>query len=297
MAQAQLRTLGPRGWWNGVEDREVPTNRAHFGPFRQDFAVAVVQPVDEDSDGNGVPDSDEVLLAVTRSIPTIRPDQRSVSRSQSAHVSFAHGRLDRTAAPGPASADRLHAAAGACDAHCHIFGPAARFPFAADRTYTPPDAGFEQFVRLQERLGLTRAVFVQASCHGTDNSAMVDALSPWPRALRRRGDDRRLVRPTREIGALHDAGVRGARFNFVAHLGGAPDDGRVLAGRRAHRPVRLARRPALRRRRPAWLRRPARPPAGAVRHRPHGSRRRRRRPRSGAVRASCASSSATSGRG
>ena len=53
----------------------------------------------------------------------------------------------------------------ACDAHCHIFGPGDRFPFAADRAYTPPDSGIDDFQALQERLGLSRAVFVQASCH------------------------------------------------------------------------------------------------------------------------------------
>lgn len=112
--------------------------------------------------------------------------------------------------------------AKACDAHCHIFGPAVRFPFSPDRSYTPPDAGIDDFERLQERLGLSRAVFVQASCHGTDNRAMVDALQRG--AGRYAGvamiddsfdDD--------DIAALQDAGVRGTRFNFVAHLGGAPD--------------------------------------------------------------------------
>jgi 2-pyrone-4,6-dicarboxylate lactonase len=111
--------------------------------------------------------------------------------------------------------------AGACDAHCHIFGPAARFPFAPDRTYTPPDAGYEQLTALQARLGLSRAVFVQASCHATDNSAMVDAI--------RRGAGRyagvAMVDDSftdRDLGVLHDSGIRGVRFNFVAHLGGAP---------------------------------------------------------------------------
>jgi 2-pyrone-4,6-dicarboxylate lactonase len=66
---------------------------------------------------------------------------------------------------------------GACDAHCHIFGPAHRFPFAPDRTYTPPDSGIDELEALQRRLGLSRAVFVQASCHGTDNRAMLDALA------------------------------------------------------------------------------------------------------------------------
>ncbi len=112
--------------------------------------------------------------------------------------------------------------AGACDAHCHIFGPGSRFPYSADRTYTPPDSGIDAFEHLQFRLGLSRAVFVQASCHGTDNSAMVDALH--------RGQGRYAgvamideSFTTSDIAGLHDAGVRGTRFNFVAHLGGAPE--------------------------------------------------------------------------
>ena len=111
---------------------------------------------------------------------------------------------------------------GACDAHCHVFGPADRFPFAVGRRYTPPDAGLEKFEELQQVLGLSHAVFVQASCHGTDNSAMVDAL--------RRGEGRYAgVAMTdssfteRDIGLLDEAGVRGTRFNFVKHLGGPPD--------------------------------------------------------------------------
>jgi predicted TIM-barrel fold metal-dependent hydrolase len=110
----------------------------------------------------------------------------------------------------------------ACDAHCHVFGPAHRFPFAPDRAYTPPDSGIVRFEALQERLGLSRAVFVQASCHGTDNAAMVDAL--------RRGRGRyagvAMIDESfthADLVELHDAGVRGTRFNFVAHLGGAPD--------------------------------------------------------------------------
>ncbi len=110
----------------------------------------------------------------------------------------------------------------ATDAHCHVFGPADRFPFAAERAYTPPDAGIDDFEALQDRLGLSRAVFVQASCHGTDNAAMVDALIRG--AGRYAGvamiDD---SFTDAQIAELHDAGVRGTRFNFVAHLGGAPD--------------------------------------------------------------------------
>ncbi len=110
----------------------------------------------------------------------------------------------------------------ACDAHCHVFGPADRFPFAADRRYTPPDAGVDDLARLHARLGLDRAVIVQASCHGTDNAALLDAL--------RRGDGHYAgvamideATTDAELDELHEAGVRGTRMNFVAHLGGAPD--------------------------------------------------------------------------
>lgn len=110
----------------------------------------------------------------------------------------------------------------ACDAHCHLFGPAAVFPFSTSRTYTPPDAGLERFERLQTRLGLSRAVFVQASCHGTDNAAMLDALSRGQGRYAGVGmiDD---ATSDVQLTRMHEVGVRGARFNFVRHLGGAPD--------------------------------------------------------------------------
>ena len=110
----------------------------------------------------------------------------------------------------------------ACDAHCHVFGPAARFAFAPDRAYTPPDSGIDDFEKLQQTLGLSRAVFVQASCHGTDNSAMVDALV---RGLGRYAGVAMLdeSHSMADIETLHAVGVRGTRFNFVAHLGGAPE--------------------------------------------------------------------------
>jgi 2-pyrone-4,6-dicarboxylate lactonase len=124
--------------------------------------------------------------------------------------------------PNPHSPRLFTPPVNATDAHCHIFGPADKFPFSDDRTYTPPDSGINDFLVLQERLGLSRAVFVQASCHGTDNSAMVDAII--------RGNGRfagvAMVDESfsdADIQKLHDVGVRGTRFNFVAHLGGAPE--------------------------------------------------------------------------
>ena len=110
----------------------------------------------------------------------------------------------------------------ACDGHCHIFGPASRFPYAPERRYTPQDAGRETLAALHRHLGLERAILVQASCHGTNNSAMLDALE-WSQ-----GRWRGVAMVTKdvtdlELTTLHEAGVRGVRFNFVAHLGGAPD--------------------------------------------------------------------------
>jgi predicted TIM-barrel fold metal-dependent hydrolase len=111
---------------------------------------------------------------------------------------------------------------GACDAHCHVFGPAARFPYAADRSYTPPDAPVENLRRLHRRLGIDRAVIVHASCHGTDMDVTLDAIASSQGAYRGVAcvddsiTDHGLLR-------LHDGGIRGIRFNFVKHLGGVPD--------------------------------------------------------------------------
>ena len=110
----------------------------------------------------------------------------------------------------------------ACDGHCHIFGPASRFPYAPERRYTPQDAGRETLAALHRHLGLERAILVQASCHGTDNSAMLDALE-WAKGRWRGVAMVKKDVTDLELTTLHEAGVRGLRFNFVAHLGGAPD--------------------------------------------------------------------------
>lgn len=106
----------------------------------------------------------------------------------------------------------------ACDSHCHVFGPQARFPFARERTYTPVDAPKETLMALHDHLGFTRGIIVQASCHGTDNSAMLDAIASGEGRYRgvamvERDADISLLRD------LHRGGVRGLRFNFVKHLG------------------------------------------------------------------------------
>ncbi len=65
---------------------------------------------------------------------------------------------------------------GAVDAHCHVFGPGAAFPYAPERKYTPCDAGRDKLYELRDYLGFARNVVVQATCHGADNRAMIDAL-------------------------------------------------------------------------------------------------------------------------
>lgn len=106
---------------------------------------------------------------------------------------------------------------GAVDAHCHVFGPGAKFPYAPERKYTPCDASKEQLFALRDHLGFSRNVIVQATCHGKDNRALVDAL------LSSDGKARGVVTLSSEVTdeelqQLHEAGVRGVRFNFVKRL-------------------------------------------------------------------------------
>ena len=106
---------------------------------------------------------------------------------------------------------------GAVDAHCHVFGPAARFPCGAKAKYFPQDAGPEMLFALRARLGFARNVIVQASCHGTDNRATLNAIA------RSNGTCRGIavVDPAisdAELGTLHQGGIRGVRFNFLKRL-------------------------------------------------------------------------------
>ena len=106
---------------------------------------------------------------------------------------------------------------GAVDAHCHVFGPSPEFPFAPERKYTPCNAGKDKLFALRDFLGFERNVIVQATCHGKDNRAMVDAC-------RAAGDKARGIASVGpdiamdELKAMHEAGVRGVRFNFVKRL-------------------------------------------------------------------------------
>ena len=110
----------------------------------------------------------------------------------------------------------------ACDAHCHVFGPAARFPYDPKAAYTPEDAPFEQLAGLHGKLGFERAVIVHASCHGADMRVTLDAIARS--GGRYRGTaiiDESFTE--KQFQEMHDGGIRGVRFNFVRHLGGRPE--------------------------------------------------------------------------
>ncbi|MFJ6793811.1 amidohydrolase family protein [Streptomyces sp. NPDC091268] len=124
------------------------------------------------------------------------------------------GWLDWYAGP---SRPRFALPAGAVDAHCHVFGPGGEFPYAPERKYTPCDASKDQLFALRDHLGFARNVVVQATCHGADNSAMVDALRASG-GLARGVATLRPDATEAQVRELHEAGVRGVRFNFVKRL-------------------------------------------------------------------------------
>jgi 2-pyrone-4,6-dicarboxylate lactonase len=107
--------------------------------------------------------------------------------------------------------------AGAVDGHCHVFGPGDEFPYAPERKYTPCDAPKEKLWALRDFLGFERNVIVQATCHGADNHAMVDALRHSDGRARGVATVRGDVTDA-QLRELDAAGVRGVRFNFVKRL-------------------------------------------------------------------------------
>ncbi|PZU10846.1 MAG: 2-pyrone-4,6-dicarboxylate hydrolase [Sphingomonas sp.] len=125
--------------------------------------------------------------------------------------------------------------AGAVDAHCHVFGPAADFPFSPKAKYQPQDATPEMLFALRDRLGFARNVIVQASCHGTDNAATLNGIA------RSNGLARgvAVVDPAisdEDLDALHAGGVRGIRFNFLKRLvDDAPKDKFLAVAQRIRR--------------------------------------------------------------
>ncbi len=124
------------------------------------------------------------------------------------------GWLDWYAGP---SRPRFRLPQGAVDAHCHVFGPGAQFPYAPERKYTPCDASKAELFALRDHLGFERNVIVQATCHGADNRALIDALGHANGRARGVATVKRGITDG-ALQALHAAGVRGVRFNFVKRL-------------------------------------------------------------------------------
>lgn len=133
--------------------------------------------------------------------------------------------------PAP-SKPRFRLPPGSVDAHCHVFGPGDQFPYAAERKYTPCDAGKDALFSLRDHLGFARNVIVQATCHGADNRAALDAVAASGGRARAVATVKRSITDA-ELAALDAAGVRGVRFNFVRRLVDAlPTDAlREIAGR------------------------------------------------------------------
>jgi 2-pyrone-4,6-dicarboxylate lactonase len=124
------------------------------------------------------------------------------------------GWLDWYAGP---SKPKFQLPAGSVDSHCHVFGPGHLFPYAPERKYTPCDASKDQLFALRDHLGFSKNVIVQATCHGADNSALVDALLHSSDKARGVATVKRDV-TDEQLQVLHNAGVRGVRFNFVKRL-------------------------------------------------------------------------------
>ena len=103
---------------------------------------------------------------------------------------------------------------GATDCHAHICGPAARYDYFTERIYTPPDALLADYQKMLATLGVERAVLVQPSVYGTDNSAMLDAMRAGGAKLRGIAVVADDVAAS-ELKRMHDAGVRGVRVNIV----------------------------------------------------------------------------------
>ena len=115
------------------------------------------------------------------------------------------------------SKPRFQLPPGSVDAHCHVFGPGDQFPYAPERKYTPCDASKDQLFALRDHLGFDKNVIVQATCHGSDNRALVDALRASNNKARGVATVKRDVTDA-ELQDMHAAGVRGTRFNFVKRL-------------------------------------------------------------------------------
>ncbi len=116
---------------------------------------------------------------------------------------------------------------GSWDTHCHVFGPAEIYPWAADRSYTPPEAPREMLADMHSAIGVSRAVIVHPACHGLDMRVTLDAIEASG------GRHRGIALVSEDIGfdallRLDEGGIRGIRFNYAPALARVPSDEEVL---------------------------------------------------------------------
>jgi 2-pyrone-4,6-dicarboxylate lactonase len=119
-------------------------------------------------------------------------------------------RLTTRPDPNP-KAPKLKAPRGACDTHIHLFGPASKYPFAADSPYHAHEASPETFIALQDALRLSTAVIVSPGGYGRDYTMLADTLAKYPKRFRGIALLRDDV-PESEIARLTKLGVRGMRM-------------------------------------------------------------------------------------
>src|SRR5258708_7156081 len=123
-----------------------------------------------------------------------------------------------------------------CDTHTHIFGPASKYPFAANRPYNPPEAPLEAFRAVHEKIGVERCVIVNATVHGTDNRVVTDAIAQSGGAYKGIANVNDEM-SDQELEGLDRGGIRGCRFAFLKRLGGVGDMGKF--NRIVHRVAEL----------------------------------------------------------
>ncbi|WP_341894887.1 amidohydrolase family protein [Ferrovibrio terrae] len=111
---------------------------------------------------------------------------------------------------------------GSCDTHCHIFGPNSLYPYVPERPYTPPDAPLAMFRALHARLGVERAVIVNATPHGRDNRVVTDAIAQSNGRYKGIANVDESFSDA-DLAALNAAGIKGCRFTFLPRLGALPD--------------------------------------------------------------------------
>lgn len=125
---------------------------------------------------------------------------------------------------------KLALPAKAADCHCHVFGPRDRYPWAANRLYTPPAVLLDDYLAMLDATGFTRGVMVQTGLYGTDNRFILDAVKAHPdrlRAIALIGEDI----TDRALRDLAEGGVRGFRVNRTAKTGLSFEVARRLAER------------------------------------------------------------------